>query len=90
MSSNYLSGLLLGVFGIVLVSVLLAMVAKWVRNIYFPKEQPDPGSEAMMEILQFKAKLEKRAAEEERSKDGGKKASEWEPDVGSGWMGPDT
>ena len=90
MSSNYLSGLVLGAFVTVLVLVLLVSVARWVRNIYFPKEKPEESSEAMLEILQLKAKLEKQAAEGEGLDIGGEKTSEWKPDEGSEWAGPGT
>ena len=84
MSSNYLSGLVLGAFVTVLVLVLLVMVAKWVRNLYFPKETPEQDSAAMMEILQLKAKLEKEAAEAEKAeREGQKKKPEQDPEDGS-------
>ena len=88
MSSNYLSGLLLGAFVTVLVLVLLVMIARWVKNIYFPKEEPEQSSQAMMEILELKAKLEKQAAEEEGLDGAGGKSPEWKPEEDSGWKGP--
>ena len=89
MSSNYLSQLLLGGFVTVLVVVLLVTVARWMRNYYFPKENPEEDSEAMMEVLRLKAKLEKRATEDEGFDGGRGGTPEWEPDEGSGWRGPE-
>ncbi|MBT8397364.1 MAG: hypothetical protein HKO65_01395 [Gemmatimonadetes bacterium] len=88
MSSSYLPGLLLGLVVTMLSVVVLVMISRWIKNLYFPKEPEDEGSEAMMEFLVLNAQLEQRAAEAEGPDDGGGTASGPKSDGGSRRSGP--
>ena len=61
MSAEHLSGFILGTFMTVLVLVGLVIIARTVRNRYFPSENEEERSEAMTELLLLQAELQKRA-----------------------------